>query len=265
VTLVFDARAEVRVGTPDSEELSSRNPRRQAYFSAMRHPWLCAVVFTTATFAANPPITIRDLDVPFFDSATGKPTRRLMAPLASGSLDEPKLSHATVLFFPRTGEVTTPVGKMEVEDATWRQRANEITGEGAIRLTSPRGTVFGRGYRYNLETNRLQILNAFRGEFSEGVIEAKTANLLLASAATDDEAVILSFEARGVVATFTGAWKQKAERAETETATYTAEGEMLHLVPPVRTWLKGKMLETNASNIISIPVGKEARSTLKKP
>ena len=70
----------------------------------MRRLSFYLILAAQAAFAGNPalpPFAIPDLDVPLFDPATGKATRRLTAPQASGFMDEPKLERATVLFFPR--------------------------------------------------------------------------------------------------------------------------------------------------------------------
>jgi hypothetical protein len=203
----------------------------------MRASWLFGGLMAgSIAFAAS--VTIEGLKMPILDDA-GRMTRRLVASSVSGTLEEPSLRDATVEFFGTDPAATAPNARLALEEAVLIRAQDVVVGTGAMRLTSAKGNMSGRGYRYELTSNILRIRDGFRIELPTAIVEGREADVTIAT--ENGVTVIKEFEARGaIVATARDKTKFDFERATGERAWYAAKDEILHLAPPVRVLAHGR-------------------------
>lgn len=179
---------------------------------------------------------MRRFSVPLFD-AKGRATRKLSGDEASfGSTV--RLREAIVSFLDPSERDDAVLAQLFLDEALFVQKEQIVTGVGQLLYRSAEGNISGKGYRYEVASDRFTIRDGFRIEMPEGTIEGREADVKLVR--IDDKPVIEAFEARGkIVFTPKNPEEFKVERAESERAWYAAADGLLNVASPVRQTYKG--------------------------
>jgi hypothetical protein len=194
------------------------------------HRWVILLATIVTGWAATGGV-VKGLRLPLLD-AEGRPTRVLTADECNGTFDEPKLSRAAIDFFAAGKTDAAPIGRMELDAATFLRAKDLVVGDGEFRLRSVRGTVRGSGYTYDLKGNELHIRHGFELVLRGVTVTGEEADVTLVTEGGQLE--IAGFEARrNVVAVAAGKTFGGYQRVRGEQATYSATDHLLHIAPPL--------------------------------
>lgn len=197
--------------------------------------WILLVALLCGTWALAQESQMKGFRLRLFDAA-GKPTH-LVTGDASGLPPLMKLTGAEVQFLPRDQPTGEPVARVFLDAANWLTTEQVATGEGEVRFRSPQGNITGKGYRYDLEGDRLAIRDGFRIELPEGVVTGREADVTLGR--LNGEVVIDAFEARAdIVFTPKVIGKDNIERVGGERAWYAGTDDLLRIASPLRPYHK---------------------------
>ena len=192
---------------------------------------------------------MKELRIPELDSS-GRLIRRLTAASATGSFDLLKLVNGAVEFYPLQSLDALTLGTLDFDDALFHRSIGVINSGGRVHFISSQGELAGIGYRYELTQGRLVlnssiVLNLPMAHITGNQAEA---NLVQPSSARDfiiSDATISG----GVIVTGINSEKYKFDRAETASATYTGNDDVLTLASPVTLWSKGQKSVIEAQEI----------------
>jgi hypothetical protein len=213
----------------------------------MKRLCICLTLLAGSVVAAAE-LTIKDLSIPQLD-VTGRMIRRLRADSASGPLEKPKLSNGIVEFFRLQNSVSDSVSTLHFTDATYQRFAEIIEGDGQIRFDSPKGILSGNGFQYYLAPCRLTLKSAVVIDLPAAHITGKEAEAFFSQSAPDQDFIIKQATILGgVVVTGIKNEKYNFDRAETESAIYTASDGMLRLSSPVVCWRDGEKILIGAGD-----------------
>jgi len=211
--------------------------------------------------AAEVSFVVRNFSLPVFDSA-GHLIRRLKADSGTG-LDSPRLDNGRVEFF-RPGS-DQPTGVLTFAQALYASRAERISGDGTVKLVAPMATISGRGYECQLETGLLELRSEvtvfnerFRmnGEHAKVDFDPKQSDLVREATVTGNVTV-------EPLATASAAF----DRAQTESARFSAAEQKIFLKSPVTLWKKGEkgLWEKPGSEFLEIDLNEKPAVAPQKP
>ena len=196
----------------------------------------------------------------------GRLSRVFTAQSASGPFASPVVRAGKVEFYGKEAP-NGVVAALEWEEAKYLKSEEVITGDGSIHLTTEDGIVSGKGFRCELDTERLELrssvsykTNAFRMTGEQAKIEFETKR----GKRTD---VIRHIAVVGnIVIEQTATAKAPFDRAESTFARYSADESKVFLKAPISAWRKGQRSVIDAaSGFVEIDLKEQTPNKAPEP
>lgn len=187
-----------------------------------------------------------DLKLPTFDES-GRLLRRLTSDSVAGSFQTPHLEKGQVEFFaPESKDQAVAV--LNFEQADYTAAEEKISGDGAIQLVTPDGAVSGQGYVCLVKLGQLNLRTKVKFVSARFELTGDQGEVRFDPKEHDRDRLIRDLLVTGAVTLKrTATTKAPFDRAETNSARYSAEQRKIFMKTPVTLWNKGQKTPVDSS------------------